>query len=98
MTNVLKHKRNIANTNFGAQQIVVVVLQFRIGEVIPRAGVTVKQCLRLDYLPTVPAPLTLEGIVSFAGCSFLEKKELSQFVSTEVQFSVFQLVNDAGAQ
>jgi hypothetical protein len=96
MANKLKHKRNIRHAHLGPQQIVMIVLQLPIREMVPRAPVPIQQRRRLDYLPPIFTPATLERLVRLAQGIFAELEELPKGVDREMSLRILFLVDDSG--
>jgi hypothetical protein len=95
MADKLKHKRNIRHAHLGPQQIVMIVLQLPIREMVPRAPVPIQQRWRLDYLPPILTPATLERLVRLAQGVFAELEELPKGVDGEMSLRILFLVDDS---
>lgn len=96
MTDILENKRNLRQSHFCPQQIIVIVLQFRVSKVIPSASVPVQQRRRFDSLFSVLASLAFESVVGFTKGSLVKLEELSESIDGEVSFGVFFLIDDGG--
>jgi hypothetical protein len=98
MTNVLEDVRNLGETQFSTEEVVVHLSELRVGEVVPRTGVTVQQRGCLDKLPAVATPLALVRIVRIAERLGRELEQLAKVVLGKVSRSVFGFVDDASRQ
>jgi len=71
----------------------VVVSQFPVGEMVPRAGVAIEQGRRFGDLLAILAALAFEGLVCLALRVLIEQKQLSESVGGKVTLCIFLLVN-----
>jgi len=72
VTDVLKDKGNFRKTDFGSQQVVMVVFKFCVGVVIPRGRIAVQEGIRFDDLLPILAPTALERLVRLRERIFFE--------------------------
>jgi len=96
MTDKLENKRNLRQSNFCPQQIIVVVLQFRVCKMVPGTRISVQQRRGFDSLSPILASLAFKSIVGFAKRVLVELKELPESINREVPLGVFSLVDDGG--
>ena len=94
MTDKLENERNLRQSDFRSQQIIMIVLQLSIRKMIPSTCITVQQRWRLDSLSPILASLAFKRIVGLAKGILVELEELSESVQREVPFCVFFLVDD----
>lgn len=76
MTDILEHVRYLRQIDLGAEEIVMIALEFLVREVVPCAGIPIEQRRRFGNLSPVLAALTLERVVGIANCVFVEGEEL----------------------
>ena len=80
MTDKLEDKRNLRQSNFCPQQVIMIVLQLHVCKVIPSTRISIQQRRRLDGLFPVLASLAFESVMSLAKRVLVELEKLSESV------------------